>query len=161
DTIPAQFNETGDGQSCCFSTDQDHRRLMPWQLIDSAQDGDSHLGLYAKDGIYMIRANGFELMSGFAHDSETAFGYLAAELASNAAPNILIAGLGLGYTLAAASEALQERGTITVVEFSSAMIDWFGRYVRASVLPEQPGNVVIREADAIAHLKSGPRYDVI
>jgi spermidine synthase len=109
----------------------------------------------------MIRANGLELMSGFAHDSETAFGHLAVELATNAAPNILIAGLGLGYTLAAASEAIGSLGTITVVEFSGAVIDWFERYVRASVFPARPDNVVIRHVDAVAHLKSGARYDLI
>jgi len=134
---------------------------MPWELIDSAQDGDSHLELYAKDGIFMIRANGLELMNGFAHGSETAFGRIAGALAPNAAPNILIAGLGLGYTLAAASEALGARGTITVAEFSPAVIAWFERHVRASVLPQMPKNVTIREIDAIAHLKSGPSYDLI
>ncbi len=134
---------------------------MPWELIDSAQDGDSHLELYAKDGIYMIRANGLELMNGYAHDSETAFGHLAAELAPNASSSILIAGLGLGYTLAAASEALGLRGRITVAEFSAAVIGWFERHVQASVLPRMPENVSIERADAIAHLKSGARYDLI
>lgn len=134
---------------------------MPWERIDSAQDGDSHLELYAKDGIYMIRANGLELMNGFSHESETAFGALVAEFAPNSAPHILIAGLGLGYTLAAASAALGARGTITVVEFSPAVIDWFERHVRASVLPEMPENITIRNADAIAHLNAGARYDLI
>jgi spermidine synthase len=138
---------------------------MPWQLIESADHADTHLELYAKDGIYMIRANGLELMNGFAHDSETAFGHLAAEFSPNAAPNILIAGLGLGYTLAAASHALQTRGTITVAEFSPAVIDWFERHVRASVLPRAPKNATIIETDVIAHLKTrAPRdngYDVI
>jgi spermidine synthase len=134
---------------------------LPWRLIDSVQDADTHLELYVKDGIYMIRANGLELMNGFAHDSETAFGHLVRELAPNASPNILIAGLGLGYTLAAASAALGSRGTITVAEFSPAVIGWFERHVRASVLPEMPKNIIIRETDAIAHLKSGLRYDLI
>jgi spermidine synthase len=134
---------------------------MPWQLIDSAQDGDTHLELYAKDGIYTIRANGLELMNGYAHDSETASGRLAAELAPNASPSILIAGLGLGYTLAAASETLGARGTITVVEFSAAVIGWFERHVGASVLPRMPDNVSIRNTDAIGHLNSGARYDSI
>ncbi|GAB2176632.1 hypothetical protein [Dongia sp. agr-C8] len=134
---------------------------MPWERIDSARDGDSHLELYAKDGVYMIRANGLELMNGFAHDSETAFGQLVAELAPNASPRILIAGLGLGYTLAAATAALGVRGRITVAEFSAAVIGWFERHVRASVLPETPKNVEILESDAIAHLKSGARYDLI
>jgi spermidine synthase len=138
---------------------------MPWQLIDSSQQADTHLELYAKDGIFMIRANGLELMNGFSHDSETAFGHLVAELASDTSPDILIAGLGLGYTLAAASEGLGLRGTITVAEFSSAVIDWFERYVHASVLPRIPENIIIRESDAIAHLKSGAQgsngYDLI
>ncbi len=134
---------------------------MPWERIDSAQDGDTQLELYAKDGIFMIRANGLELMNGFSHDSETAFGRLAVALAPDASPRILIAGLGLGYTLAAASEAFGARGSITVVEFSAAVIGWFEHHVRASVLPEMPKNVVIRESDAIAHLKSGARYDLI
>jgi spermidine synthase len=138
---------------------------MAWQCVESAQHGDTHLELYAKDGIFMIRANGLELMNGFSHDSETAFGRLVAELAPNAAPNILIAGLGLGYTLAAASEGLGMRGTITVAEFSAAVIDWFERYVHASVLPRIPENIIIRETDAIAHLKTGAQgsngYDLI
>jgi spermidine synthase len=134
---------------------------MPWALVESANHADTQLELYAKDGIYMIRANGLELMNGFSHESETAFGQIAVELAPNAAPNVLIAGLGLGYTLAAASEALGLRGRITVAEFSSAVIAWFERHVRASVLPVMPKNVVIREADAIALLRSGPRYDII
>lgn len=134
---------------------------MPWLPLESAQDGETLLELYAKDGIFMIRANGLELMNGLSHESETAFGHLAAEFAPNAAPNILIAGLGLGYTLAAAVEALGPRGTITVAEFSPAVIDWFERHVRASVLPVLPKNVVICETDAIAHLRSGACYDLI
>jgi spermidine synthase len=134
---------------------------LPWQPVDSAQDGDTHLALYAKDGVFMIRANGLELMNGFSHDSETAFGRLAGERAPDEQPDVLIAGLGLGYTLAAAIESLGARGTITVVEFSSAVIDWFQHHVRGSVLPRLPKNVMIRESDAIAHLKSGARYDLI
>jgi len=134
---------------------------LPWELIETAIHAETLLELFCKDGIYMIRANGLELMNGFSHDSETAFGHLAAEFARNASPSVLIAGLGLGYTLAATSEALGSRGTITVVEFSPAVIGWFERHVRASVLPVMPKNVVIRETDAIAHLKSGARYDLI
>ena len=134
---------------------------MTWNLLESSTDGDTVLELYAKNGIYMIRANGLELMNGYLHESETAFGALAAEFAPNEAPNVLIAGLGLGYTLAAAVAALGERGVITVVEFSPAVVDWFVRHVRGSVLPRSPKNVAIHYTDAIAHLKSGVRYDLI
>jgi spermidine synthase len=134
---------------------------LSWELIETARHTETLLELFRKDGIYMIRANGLELMNGLSHDSETAFGRLVAECAPNQTPNVLIAGLGLGYTLAAASEALAERGTITVVEFSPAVIDWFERHVRAAVLPDLPKNAAIIESDAIAHLKSGARYDLI
>jgi spermidine synthase len=134
---------------------------VSWQLIESARHADTLLELFAKDGVFMIRANGLELMNGFSHDSETAFGRLVTEFASNASPNILIAGLGLGYTLAAACAALGPRGAVTVAEFSPAVIGWFHRHVRASVLPDMPPNVTLREGDAIAHLGSGARYDLI
>jgi spermidine synthase len=134
---------------------------LPWELIEAASHADTLLELFRKDGIYMIRANGLELMNGFSHDSETAFGHLVAELAPSASPNVLIAGLGLGYTLAAAVKVLGGRGTITVAEFSPAVIGWFDRHVRASVLPEMTENVKIQETDAIAHFRSGTRYDLI
>jgi spermidine synthase len=45
------------------------------------------------------------------------------------------------------------------------VIDWFERYVHASVLPRIPENIMIHETDAIAHLKSGAQgsngYDLI
>ena len=133
---------------------------MSWTLIDSATEGDALLELYAKDAVFMIRANGLELMNGFCHDSEDALGRLAAEMARSV-PHILLGGLGLGYTAAALAKALGSAGTITVAEFSTAVIDWFHRHVRQSVLPEIPGNLSIVHAD-IANLLTGEnRYDLI
>ena len=45
---------------------------MTWTLIESATEHDAVLELYGKDGRFMIRANGLELMNGFCHESETA-----------------------------------------------------------------------------------------
>jgi spermidine synthase len=134
---------------------------MPWTLIDSATEGGAVLELFGKDGVFMIRANGLELMSGFSHESETALGSLAAELARAREPRILIGGLGLGYTAAAVSGALGDRGTIVVAELSAAVIDWFRRHIKAAVLPAMPGNLVIARTDIADALKVGERYDVI
>jgi len=134
---------------------------MSWQLIDSAQHDDSLIELFAKDGVFLIRANGLELMNGSSHESETAFGNLVAELAPNDAPRVLIGGLGLGYTLAAAVESLEGRGSITVAEFSPAIIDWFHRHVRPSVLPVLPECVEIVAADVLEHLWASGRYDLV
>ena len=134
---------------------------MPWDLIATASHADAHLELYRKDGVFMIRADGLELMNGFTHESETEFGRLAAELSPCEQPRILVGGLGLGYTVAALMAALGDRGEVTVAEFSPAVIGWFHEYVRPSVLPEMPTNLQIFETDVLAHLWGAARYDLI
>lgn len=134
---------------------------MPWTLLDSVTENDALLELYGKDGMFMIRANGLELMNGFCHDSETALGRLAAALAPTFAPRVLVGGLGLGYTVAALIDALRERSTITVAELSGAVIDWFHRYVKASVGSERWCDVTIVRADVADLLAAGDQYDII
>jgi len=134
---------------------------MTWTLIESATERDAELELYGKDGKFMIRANGLELMNGFSHESETALGAFAAEFAPSDGARFLVGGLGLGYTVAALLKALGDRGTVTVAELSSAVIAWFRRHVQASVLPRDPANLTIINADvAVILARSGP-YDVI
>src|SRR4030095_888405 len=87
---------------------------MTWTLIDSATERDAVLELYCKDGMFMIRANGLELMNGFHHESETALGHRAAQAALARPARILVGGLGLGYTVAALTETLGPRGGGTV-----------------------------------------------
>ena len=109
----------------------------------------------------MIRANGLELMNGFSHESETALGAFAAGLAPSDGARFLVGGLGLGYTVAALMAALEDRGTVTVAELSSAVIAWFRRHVKASVLPQDPANLSIVHADIATLLAEPGRYDVI
>jgi spermidine synthase len=134
---------------------------MPWTLIDTAVEDETTFELYAKDGVYMIRANGFELMNGFCRDSEIALGTRAAELAHRQAPHVLIGGLGLGYTAAALLAKLGTRGHVTVAELSRAVIGWFDRYAKATVLPESPGNLTIVHADVADLMVPGRRYDAV
>jgi spermidine synthase len=134
---------------------------MSWTLIDSAAAQDTHLELYEKDGTFMIRANGLELMNGFNHESETALGTFAAGFARAGRGCFLVGGLGLGYTAAALLEALGGKGTVTVVELFPAVIDWFQRYVRASVLPRAPETFSIVNADIVEQLAAQDRYDVM
>jgi spermidine synthase len=136
---------------------------MAWELVDTAQVPEGLLELYRKDDVFMIRANGLELMNGLGHQSEVAFGIMAATVSGKAAPNILLGGLGLGYTLAAAVQELKGAGSITVAELSTAVIAWFDRYVAASVLPRRPPNVTIVASDIgdMVRAEGGPLYDVI
>ena len=134
---------------------------MPWTLIDSATEHDALLELYSKDGRFMIRANGLELMNGFCHESEAALGTFAAGLVPSGGGRFLVGGLGLGYTAAALLEALGGEGTVTVAELSSAVIAWFHRHVKASVLPETHGNLTIVTGDVADLLRAQNRYDVV
>jgi spermidine synthase len=134
---------------------------MPWTLIDSVTENDALLEFYGKDGKFMIRANGLELMNGFCHESETALGHLAARFAPLHEPRILVGGLGLGYTIAALSDALDAKGSITVAELSGAVIDWFHRHVKSSVLPAARSNLRIVHADVTDLFAAGDLYDVI
>ena len=134
---------------------------MTWTLIESATEHDATFELYGKDGKFMIRANGLELMNGFSHESETALGAFAAGLAPSDGARFLVGGLGLGYTVAALVEALEGRGTVAVAEMSSAVIAWFRRHVKPSVLPHDPGNLSIVHADVATVLAEPGRYDAI
>src|SRR5262245_47439295 len=134
---------------------------MPWTLIDSTSEGDAHVELYGKDGQFMIRANGLELMNGFNHESETALGIMAAGFAQVREPRILLGGLGLGYTAAALIGALGDRGAVTVAEISNAVIDWFGRHIKASVLPGTHDNLAIVHASVSDLIAGESRYDVV
>jgi spermidine synthase len=134
---------------------------MAWTLIESATENDTVLELYGKDGMFMIRANGLELMNGFCHDSETALGIAAAGLVRSREPRILLGGLGLGYTAAALAGAVGDVGTITVAEFSGAVIDWFHRYVQPLVLPDIHRNLTVVHADIADLLMAEACYDVV
>ena len=134
---------------------------MPWTLLDSVAENDALLELYGKDGMFMIRANGLELMNGFHHESETALGAFAAGLAPARGARFLVGGLGLGHTTAALLAALNGKGVVIVAELSAAVIGWFERHVRASVMAGTSGNLTIVNADIAALLVETDRYDVI
>lgn len=66
-----------------------------------------------------------ELMNSRLHGSEDALATLACErLASHAAPRVLIGGLGMGFTLAAALRSLGEQAEVTVAELVPEVESW-------------------------------------
>ena len=136
---------------------------MAWVHVDSAALGDSVLDLYERDGVYMIRVDGWELMNGDYHESEDRLGELAARLARRPDPAILVGGLGLGFTLASLHRHLGGAGRVTVAELSEAVIRWFDRYTKPRTLGDHPAR--IRHGDVLAVAAEGsaegPAFDVI
>jgi spermidine synthase len=125
-----------------------------------ASDGN-RLDLYARDGVHMIRVDGWELMNGAFHASEDRLGRLAALLAPAPCPAILVGGLGLGYTLASLLEALARPARITVAERSGAVLHWFAAHVNPALAATLPPEVRLVESDVATHLGPGRSWDVI
>ncbi len=102
--------------------------MIPWVLLDSATipvDG-GELRLYRRAEEFSIRiVGGGELMNSRVHGSEEALAELAcARLAGRVRPRLLIGGLGMGYTLAAALKNLGSDGEVVVAELVAAVVEW-------------------------------------
>jgi len=101
--------------------------MIPWELIDSARvPGDSgELRLYRRGGEFSIRVAGSELMNSRVHGSEEALADLACErIAHLNCSHILIGGLGMGYTMAAALKRLGPGSRIVVAELVPEVVEW-------------------------------------
>ncbi|MHB8874174.1 MAG: spermine/spermidine synthase domain-containing protein [Myxococcaceae bacterium] len=99
--------------------------MKPWQTLATAPAADGkELVLQVRDGVYVIRVGGHELMSSARHGSEEALAAAGLEGPLGEAPQVLIGGLGLGYTLRAALDLLPPGAKVVVAEVSSAVVDW-------------------------------------
>ncbi|MFH1532062.1 MAG: hypothetical protein ABIK09_15160 [Pseudomonadota bacterium] len=98
-----------------------------WEIVDSATvPADRNVvRLYRQGGEFSIRVEDRELMASGVHGSEDA---LATEtcrrLAPGPAPRLLIGGLGMGYTLAAALRSLGPDAVVEVAEIVPAIVAW-------------------------------------
>lgn len=127
--------------------------MIPWREVGQARAPDGgRLVLWERNGEYVIRVDGRELMSSRAHGSEEEMARLAcAALAGVAAPRVLVGGLGLGYTLRAALDALPADAAVTVAEIVPAVVDW-NRTVLAPLAgrPLDDPRVAVEVADVAA-----------
>ena len=102
--------------------------MRPWILLDSATvpGGGGELRLYQRGEEFSIKIVGRgELMNSRMHGSEDALAELTcARLAASPAPRLLIGGLGMGFTLAAALQHFPEQTEIIVAELVPAVVTW-------------------------------------
>jgi spermidine synthase len=140
--------------------------MIPWRLIDTASvPGSGHtLRLYQREDEYSIRGDGFELMNSRLHGSEETLAQLACQrLADCSHPRILIGGLGMGYTLAAALKHLGANSQVVVAELLPAVVQWnYGPIGHLAGHPLTDKRVTVREIDVMMTLKLSTRgYDAI
>ncbi len=117
-----------------------------------------------KDDCSIVLSGVGELMSTRKHASEDALGRLPCEmLKSTECANVLIGGLGMGFTLAAALAATGPKSRITVAELVDEVIDWnrgpLGDYANN---PLSDSRVTVFNGDVSDLLrKGGQRFDVV
>jgi spermidine synthase len=140
--------------------------MIPWKLIDRAQvpGHGGEMCLYQRAGEFTIRLAAGELMNSRAHGSEDALAELAcARIADRPCPRVLIGGLGMGYTTAAALRRLRADAQVLVAELVPAVVKWNrGPLGEFAGHPLQDARVTVCEADVAQVLQAEQRaYDAI
>lgn len=140
--------------------------MIPWELLDSVPipGSKSQLHLYRRGDEYSIRVDRSELMNSRVHGSEDALARLAcATLANRSAARVLIGGLGMGYTVAAALEQLGSDAEVIVAELAPAVVAWNrGPLAALAGHPLNDRRVAVREVDVAQLLRAEQSsYDAI
>ncbi len=103
--------------------------MNPWTVLDTATipNGGGELKLSQRGEEFSIRLSGVrgELMNSRVHGSEEALAELGcARLKSKAHARVLVGGLGMGFTLAAALRTISSSSNVTVAELIPAVVEW-------------------------------------
>ena len=141
--------------------------MTPWILLDNVQvpGNGGELSLYQRGDEFSIRIKGHgELMNSRIHGSEDALAELTcARLVDGDKPRLLIGGLGMGFTLAAALRHVSKQAQLVVAELVPAVVEW-----NRGPLGEQAGHplrdprVTIEKADVADILMNEQQaYDAI
>lgn len=100
--------------------------MKPWTTLDKVDTPDGVLELRQRDTHdVLITVDGRVLMTSTARRSEEALGAAGCRaIAARPAPRVLIGGLGMGYTLRAALDALPPDAVVTVAELNPVVERW-------------------------------------
>ena len=141
--------------------------MIPWKLLDTAQipGNGGELQLSRRNTEFSISiGGGGVLMSTRAHGSEDALAEFAcSKIAGRSRPRVLIGGLGMGFTLAAALHHLGANAEVVVAELVPAVVAWNrGPLGEHAGHPLQDQRTTVREIDVTKILKAERQaYDAI
>jgi spermidine synthase len=103
--------------------------MRPWEEVARTRGPDGlELVLRRRGDECLVCVGGRDLMSSHDEDSSRALATLGCEGLRNDA-RVLVGGLGLGYTLAAALERLSPHAIVEVSELVPGVVEWSRRYV--------------------------------
>ncbi len=141
--------------------------MTPWILLDEAQvpGNGGALRLYQRGPDFSIRLVGRgELMNSRVHGSEDALAQLTCSRLINCdAPRLLVGGLGMGFTLAAALRELSSEAQVVAAELVPAVVEWNrGTLGACAGNPLADARVTVRMGDVGKALReSSQAYDGI
>ena len=101
--------------------------MNTWEFIESGSipGTENCLDLYRRGDEYEIRIDNRQLMNTRLHGSEEALSDLAFDRMRDQDGNrVLVGGLGVGFTLAAALRRSDSRGRVVVAELVPSVIEW-------------------------------------
>jgi len=98
----------------------------PWETLDVIETLEGRLELRRRgESDFVITVGGRVLMNSSLHLTEVAVAEMACRrIADREAPRVLIGGLGMGYTLRAALDALPAKARVVVAEIEPAIVRW-------------------------------------
>ncbi|GJD53355.1 Polyamine aminopropyltransferase [Methylobacterium crusticola] len=140
--------------------------MNPWVLLDTgAVPGtDGVMRLMQRGDVFAIWVDTVELMNSDRNGSERALATLGcARLRERPRARVLIGGLGLGFTLRAALEALGPDAAVVVAELVPAVAAWArGPLAHLFAGSLDDPRVQVQETDVHRLIQAGPeRYDAI
>ena len=98
--------------------------MKPLEVLATAISPDgTQFELQSHDGNFVIRGDGYDLMTSYAHSSEDAMMSLACPKPPRDAC-VLVGGLGMGYTAAATLALMPRRGRVVVAEIIPEVVEW-------------------------------------
>jgi spermidine synthase len=131
--------------------------MLPRVLLATASIPDTgmQMQLYQSGDLFSIKIPGRgDLMNSRVHGSEIALADLAcARLGDNKKPRLLVGGLGMGFTLAAALKAIGPAGEVVVAELVPEVVEW-----NRTLIGAPAGHPL---ADGRSHVYIGDVADVI
>ena len=139
--------------------------MKPWELLGEAETPEGGaMRLTVRDGEFVILVDGKTLMSSRLHGSEEALATAACQpLGQLEHPNVLVGGLGMGFTLRATLDLLPPAATVTVAELMPAVVEWNrGPLACLAGQPLDDGRVQLEIGDVGGILRqSHNRFDAI
>jgi spermidine synthase len=140
--------------------------MIPWKLLDSAlvPGNGGELRLYQRGADFSIRADMQELMASRMYESEKALARLAcARIGVRKKARLLVGGLGMGFTLAAALGCSRADAEVVVAELVPAVVKWNRQHLgHLAAMPLEDKRTVVHEGDVAELIRRGnATYDAI